>query len=120
MRINEAWKALRKELNDEYEGITIGEYGKSEGKIIRGPHITLMIPAEVKKHCPHCQGEMRGEIPMPSKTDVFCLKDIINRYLCDVTWDDQHTAFPVKREEHGGGLYRGIYYKIVFDKVESV
>jgi hypothetical protein len=114
MRIHEAWEAMKRELEEEYAGITIGEYGYTErsGLIIRGPHVTLMIPAEVDGPCPHCGGKIKEQVPMPTELSVRYLLSIVNRYLCDVTWDGKSP----ERENHAGGNYKGVYYKITFDK----
>jgi len=115
MRINEQWAQLRKELNDAYTGITLGEYASSKGSVTRGPHVALMIPADKEENCPHCNHKLdKVRIPEPSRGDVEKLLDIVSTYLCDVIWSGE-----IKTEHHAGGMYTGTYYKIVFDKPEQ-
>lgn len=116
MTINEMWAEFKKKLNDIYSGITVAEYGNSQrgGKIVRGPHVTLMIPADSEKPCPHCGKGIEDVLPEPTSATVKKLQALVNSYLCSVTWDGV-----IQTENHGGGIYKGKYYKIEFDKVVS-
>lgn len=99
MKINEHYAKLRKELNEIYEGATIGEYGCTEcgGKTIRGPHITVMIPAEKELD--------------PKGFDKVAT--LINDNLCDIEWDGKvHFG-------QCGGIYEGHYAELTMDKKDK-
>ena len=115
MRIHEQWAALKKELTDLFAGATMGEYGCTTqgGETIRGPHITVMIPAEQEKACPCCQHKTKHEIQRPTEKDISKLVGIMAKYLCDVSYDGESC----RHVQHGGGIYgKGWYYEITLDK----
>jgi len=115
MRICEQWKQLRKELEAEYKGITINEYGNTtiNGKVTRGPHITLMIPSKVTSKCPCCHTSLvEVDIPNPTSDNMIKLAEIIGKYLCDVSLN-----VTMRHASWGGNTHVGWFYEIIFDKV---
>jgi len=113
MRIHEQWKRMKSELESKYSGITIKEYGGTiqNGKETRGPHVTLMIPAKQEEVC-HCCKNVTGtfDIKYPTSIDISRLLDIVDKYLCMVTWDGN-----CRLSDYGGNIERCWYYEIIFD-----
>jgi len=111
MRINEQWKKLRQELNDMYEGSTLEESECMWGSNTRGPHVTIMIPAKKDITCPCCQSTINNvDVPKPTEDDIIKLMEIVNKYLCSVSWDGN-----IKHGEWRGHII-GWFYEIIFDK----
>jgi len=98
MRIKEHLAKLNENLDKIADGATWGEFGYTEqgGKKIRGPHITVMIPAKVEL--------------APNAFERIV--DLFNEHHSDVEWDGN-----VKHTHHGGGLYKGKYYELTMDVV---
>jgi len=76
MRINDHWKLLREELEKVHEGMAIAEYGNTTCgmNVLRGPHVTVMIPIS----------EEEGV----SMKSLQAIVNIVDENLCSIRWDN--------------------------------
>jgi len=115
MRINEQWEQLRKELNEQYNGIKIQEFEciySSNSSLSRGPHVRLLIPDKVEQSCPCCNTILKGRnVPKPLPTDISKLINIVDKYLCRIIGWDGNIKYGKWSGEHVGW-----FYEIILDK----
>ena len=100
MRIKEHIAVLKETLNKIAEGATWGEYRCTEqgGEQIRGPHITVMIPAKATL--------------APNAFEQIV--DLFNEHHSNVEWDGN-----IKHTNHSGGIYKGKYYELIMDRTDD-
>ena len=101
MKIHEHYKSLRNDLNNIFgTEVDFREYGNTTcgENIIRGMHITLMIPVK---------GVTVGENSFQEAVNL------IDENLCDITWDG------IIKYHEVSGIYNGWYYEITLDIKEG-
>ena len=99
LKINDHWKLLRAKIEEIYPNATITEYGSTTcgQKVVRGPHVTVMIPAE------------KPVDPKGFQKVVW----LIDEHLCDVEWDGK-----VKFGEVSG-IWNGHFAELILDVKEA-
>jgi len=99
MRINDHYDLLKEEFSKLGEGISFGQYGCTEcgGKKIRGPHVDIMIPADISINA----------------TVLDKAVNLIDEHLCRITWD--------RKIEYGewSGIHKGVFFKLILDKITT-